>query len=787
MPVLPPRPTPQLLQAALVEAFGLHQRGQLAEAAARYEAILAVAPKLFDALHLRGVVGLQQGDAALAAKLIGQAVKVDPRNPVAQGNLGTAQARLGRFTEAVASFDRAIALAPNQPDAHANRANALAELGRPAAALDGYGRALALRPDHAEAQAGRAGALRALGRLPEALAAAEAALALRPDLAEAHNARGTALTDLGRAADALVALDRAIALNPGMAKAHVNRASLLCTMRRFSEALASAGQAVALAPDDATAELARGTALLGLQRPGEAAEAFRRAVALRPGFADAQDNLALALVTLGQSDAAEDASARALRSALAGERDGRLAEDICAALRAIDRLPAIYADAAQLQGARDSVAAALAIAEDRLGRLGRRSPAAAAALRRTVFRASGFYIAYQQQDDREVMRRLSHVISGMLDLPAQAAAERVRRPGPIRLGIASELLYRHNAAWWALDWLAQLPQRDYAFFTYAFHEVRDPVADGFAQLGTHRSLPFREESADRALATMRADDLDILMLPDIGMTPSSRVLSLHRVAPVQLTAWGHPVTSGSPCIDYYLSSDLMEPQGAEAHYTEQLVRLPNLGLFLRPAPPVAGEASFGLPEGRILLGCLQSLYKYLPAHDAVLPAIARQVPQALFVFLEGQPAHMTTVLRARLSAAFAAAGLDADRHVVFLPRQSYEGYRLLAGQMDACLDSIGWSGGNSTLEAIEAGVPVVTLPGAFMRGRHSAAILGMMGMQDLIAADAEDYVAKVVALARDPALRAERRQEIQARKARLYEDRAFIAALDAFLKSRVAA
>jgi predicted O-linked N-acetylglucosamine transferase (SPINDLY family) len=74
-----------------------------------------------------------------------------------------------------------------------------------------------------------------------------------------------------------------------------------------------------------------------------------------------------------------------------------------------------------------------------------------------------------------------------------------------------------------------------------------------------------------------------------------------------------------------------------------------------------------------------------------------------------------------------------------------------------------------------------------MRGRHSAAILGMMGMQDLIAADAEDYVAKVVALARDPALRAERRQEIQARKARLYEDRAFIAALDAFLKSRVAA
>jgi predicted O-linked N-acetylglucosamine transferase (SPINDLY family) len=558
-------------------------------------------------------------------------------------------------------------------------------------------------------------------------------------------------------------------------------------MRCFTEALASAGQAVALAPGDATAELARGTALLGLYRPSEAVEAFRRAVALRPGFAEAQDNLALALVALGQSDAAEDASARAFKAALAGERDGRLAEEICAALRAVDRLPAIYADAAQLQAARDGVAAALATAEDRLGRLGRRSPAVAAALRRTAFRASGFYIAYQQQDDREVMRCFARVLSDMLGLPAEAGAARVRRPGPIRLGIASEQLYSHNGAWWALDWLAELPQRDYAFFTYAFHEVRDPVADGFARLGTHRSLPFREDTADRVLAAMRADDLDILMLPDIGMTPSSRVLSLHRVAPVQFTAWGHPVTSGSPSIDYYLSSDLMEPPGAEAHYTEQLVRLPNLGLFLRPAPPVAGEASFGLPEGRILLGCLQSLFKYLPAHDAVLPAIAREVPEALFVFLEGQPAYMTTVLRGRLAAAFAAAGLDADRHVVFLPRQSYEAYRLLAGQMDVCLDSIGWSGGNSTLEAIEAGVPVVTLPGAFMRGRHSAAILGMMGLQELVAVDAEDYVAKVVALARDPALRAQRRQDIKAQKARLYEDRAFIAALDAFLKSRVAA
>jgi predicted O-linked N-acetylglucosamine transferase (SPINDLY family) len=74
-----------------------------------------------------------------------------------------------------------------------------------------------------------------------------------------------------------------------------------------------------------------------------------------------------------------------------------------------------------------------------------------------------------------------------------------------------------------------------------------------------------------------------------------------------------------------------------------------------------------------------------------------------------------------------------------------------------------------------------------MRGRHSAAILGRMGMEALVAASPEDYVAKVVALARDPALRAERRAEIRARKGVLYEDRAFVTALDTVLKESVSA
>lgn len=301
---MPPPATPQQLQAALVEAFGLHQRGLLAGAAQRYDAILRVAPKLFDALHLRGVVALQQGDAAAAAKLIGQAVKVDPRNPVAHGNLGAAQARLGRFADAVASFDRAISLAPHQPEAHANRANALAELGRPAQALEGYDRALALRPDHAEALAGRAAALRALGRPAEALVAAEAAIALRPDLAEAHNARGTALVELGAAEAALDAHDRAIALAPGLAAAHANRGNVLRDLDRPEMALAAFERSLELRPGNPDAHAGRGNALLDLGRAEEALAEYDHALARRSAHAAARIGRGNALRELGRPEAA---------------------------------------------------------------------------------------------------------------------------------------------------------------------------------------------------------------------------------------------------------------------------------------------------------------------------------------------------------------------------------------------------------------------------------------------------------------------------------------------------
>ena len=276
------------------------------------------------------------------------------------------------------------------------------------------------------------------------------------------------------------------------------------------------------------------------------------------------------------------------------------------------------------------------------------------------------------------------------------------------------------------------------------------------------------------------------MLPDIGMTPSSRILSLHRLAPVQFTAWGHPVTSGSPAMDFYLSSDLMEPTDGATHYSEKLIRLPNLALYIEPDATLPPKQDFPLPEGRVLYGCLQSLFKYLPRYDDMLPRIAAAVPQALFVFIEGMSPFMTDTLRQRLEKSFAKAGLAASNHVIFLPRMNGAAFDALTRRMDVLIDSLGWSGGNTTLGAIEAGIPLITCPGAFMRGRHSSAMFTMMDMPSAIADSQEAMVEKLVELGQRPEARTEIRQAMLARKEALYEDKSLIAAFDAFLKTNFA-
>ena len=647
----------------------------------------------------------------------------------------------GRVVEAERLY-RQVCVADPEHFAALHRLGVVAhQLGRPDAP-DILARAVALKPDVAEAHNDLGVVLGARGRLAEAAAAFERAAALRPDYAEAHNNLAGALRRLGKTEQAVAHYERVAALAPNAAGAHNNLANALMELRRLDAAVVHYDRALALAPEFAPAHYNRGVALRGQGRIAEAAVSFERALAIRPNFFAAKFAACMARLPILYTDQAEIVRQRAVY-----ETDLR-------ALGADLERAASPGDVADAVGAHQP-----------------------------------FYLAYQGRNDRalqalygEMICRIMAVRYGSAPLPGSPAADE-----PVRVGFVSGFFRRHSN--WKIPisgWLAQLDRARFRLFGYHTGRAIDEetkTAAGLCARFVQGPLPV--EGWRRAILD---DAPHVLIYPEVGMDPVAVQLAAQRLAPVQCNAWGHPETSGFPTLDFFLSSELMEPDDGQNHYTERLVRLPNLSIFYAPPdrqPVAVTRAELGLRPGATVYWCSQAIPKYLPQFDQVFPRIAREVGDCQFTFIRFPGAdHVTELFRQRLDAAFAAFGLEAESHCVILPRLDPNRYAAAASCCDLALDSIGWSGCNSSLESLAHDLPFVTLPGELMRGRHTAAILEMMGVTETIATSLDAYLEIAVRLGRDKEWRMELRRRVLQNKHRVYNDRACIAALEDFLEEQ---
>jgi predicted O-linked N-acetylglucosamine transferase (SPINDLY family) len=708
-----------ILQVKFEKAVLLQRQEMLSAAERIYEEILMHQPSHYDALLLLGVIAFQTKRKERAIEFYRRAIGVNENIADAHSNLGMVLLSLNRPEEALSSFDRSIALKPNW-------------IG------EDY--------DH------RGNALLKLNRHSEALSSFDQAIALKPNFANAFSNRGNALMALHRSKEAIVSYDMAIALKPDVAEAWIGRGNCFNNMKRYDDALVAYDRAISLRSDFAEAWSGRSSAYKATGRFKEAVSSFEKALRLTtPNSQKDFDNI----IALGS------------------------------AIYSLDCIPAVYRDEIEIKTSRLRFSEAIKQINDEINKIDRDDTFVwPQSILDAAFQVAGFYVSYQQENDRELMQSYSNVLRKILRIKDRPRAAAARRSNKIRFGIASQLLRNHPGARYAYQWISNLPSEDYEFFSYAFHGDEDEVTLKLEKLGTFRRLPFELSSFHHTINLMKADNLDILMLPDIGMSVSSRILSQYRIAPIQITSWGHPVTSGSPNIDFFLSSELMETRDADESYTEKLIRLPNTSRFIEGDSIVFDDnATFDLPGDRILYGCLQSLFKLLPQFDVVYPRIAKRVPNACFIFIEGDPSYITKIMKDRLIGAFEKEGLNADKYVRFLPRMNAKRYASLYKAIHINIDPVGWSGGYTTIECLEANCPVVTLPTQHMRGRHSYAILKMLGVDELIASSLETFIDKLSQLGTDSYWRHSMTQKIAQNKYRMYEDWMVIKVFDEFLKA----
>ncbi len=356
-----------------------------------------------------------------------------------------------------------------------------------------------------------------------------------------------------------------------------------------------------------------------------------------------------------------------------------------------------------------------------------------------------YHFVYHGLDDRplheSVARILARAAPGLRAVAPHTLLP--RRPGPVRLGIFSPHLKDHTIGQLFRGTIARLDRR----FTRAviFCEDRvDAEAIQIAQTADELTLIPRDLATARA--KIAAMELDILLYLDIGMDTLTHWLAHARLAHLQCTTWGHPVTSGLPTIDAFLSMDDLEPDGG-APYTERLITQPAPHICYTPQrPPPASREALCLPAGR-LYGCPQALPKLHPDFDDVLIDILARDPAGTLVLHAGKTQRWQAALLARLEAKSPGIG----RRIHWLHNMPRTAYIQTLAALTVMLDPFPFGGGNTTLEALAVGTPVVTLPPRLARGRLAYALCRRLGWTEGIARDATEYAELAVRLAHDPA------------------------------------
>ena len=627
------------------------------------------------------------------------------------------------------------------------------------------GQALSANPQSYEARQIRALAPFYAGRPADAMPHAEALVSRFPTDPFAHSTFGLVLNALGRTEQAIKAFRRTVTMAPQHGISWLNLGQLYLAAGRPGDAVPCFEKALAHGAATPEAFLGLANANARLDRVEAALPAIREAARLAPEWAEASNLAASCELEVGDLAASIDHMRRLEASAPPPAR-WRLLQSI-AWPPMMDSREQIAARVAEVHAGLDDFIARPQPIADPLREVG----------------ATGFYMAYQGYDDTALQEKIARAYR--LACPAlewrAPHVDAPRRGARIRIGIVSRHLNNHTIGKLNIGIAQKLDRERFEVVVLRPPGPGDFLSGAFDECaGRVVSLPLEVFAAQRAVADA---GLDAIFYPDIGMDPFTYFLAFARLARVQFTTWGHPVTTGIPNMDHFLSTRHAEPEGAQRFYSERLVALENPpSFYYRPRPPQPFDlrAHLGLGASDRIYASMQTLYKMHPDFDDALVRILRADGSARVVLIAARREGWNAKLRERI----ARAGPDVADRVIFMPPVSLPEYLGALRAADALLDTFHFGGGCSSYESFGMSVPVVTLPGERMRSRITAGLYGRMGQSRWIARDAADFVRLAHEMAHgDAAGRSRWMEEIDEGAARFLEDEGVVREYEDFVEA----
>lgn len=339
----------------------------------------------------------------------------------------------------------------------------------------------------------------------------------------------------------------------------------------------------------------------------------------------------------------------------------------------------------------------------------------------------------------------------------------------LKIGIISAYLKMHTIGKFNIGFIEKLSREifEVVVFTMVNHPV-DSVTESIKKNADKViEMPYDLPAAQELIAN---EEVDILFYTDIGMDPLTYYLGFARLAPVQCVTWGHPDTTGLPNIDYFISANDAEPEDADEHYSEKLIRLTNLPTYYyKPdiTEPGNFKSNYYLPENKKIYACPQSIFKFHPHIDKALGELLLRDENAILVIIGGGDAEWFKPLTERMSKNIPSALLP---RIFILPKMPMGDYLKLLQVSDVILDPPYFGGGNTSYEAFACGKGIVTWPGPFMRGRVTLACYRQMGIDDLVANSADEYLELAYRMANDQLFKNSIEEKIKSKRDILFEN-----------------
>jgi predicted O-linked N-acetylglucosamine transferase (SPINDLY family) len=633
-------------------------------------------------------------------------------------NLALQHHEAGRLHEAKRVYETLLATHPTQADAlHCFGVLSL-QLGQIDVAIDLIRRALASNPKMPAAYGNLGVALKAAGRLDESLDAFRQAISLDPSRPLAHFSVANALADSGQLREAIDAYRQAISLNPNYVEAHNNLGIALEQTGNTEDAIAAFRQAIAIKPDYAGARNNLAKSLRNLGQLDDAIEEYRRAIALNPSAAETHYNVANALREKGVLDE----SIAVYRTTISLKPDFAQAHN---------NLGNALSDTGNLDEAITCYRKAMSLQR------------AAPDFHSNLILALHYHPAQTTLSIAQELKRWN-------DEHAQPRRKFIRpykndrKPDrPLRIGYLSPDFRQHVVAQNILPLLRHHDRTIFEITCYAQLQRADAMTARMKQTA-HRWREIAHLSDEQVAQQIRTDQIDILV--DLALHSADNRLPVfaHKPAPVQISYLGYAGSTGIAEMDYRFSDPHLDPPEADEDYVEKTWRLPRTYWCYQPWGTTAEPAEMpALKSGRITFGCLNNFAKVSAPAQALWAKILNQLPDSRLILHAPAGAH-----RAAVTERFIRWGISADR-LLLLPKQPWSGYTQTYSQIDIALDPFPYNGGITTCDALWMGVPVVTLSGQTPVGRGGRSILCNVGLPELIASTADEYLNIATALAAD--------------------------------------